>query len=198
MQKFSDITAVILAAGESRRIGSPKPFLTIGDKTFVEVIVERLKTAGIHNVVVVLNHAHRNKLKEISLPDCSCIVNTRPGLGQLYSFQLALRALPSGTRAVLLCLVDHPCVRTETCRLLAAESAESPQKILIPTFRGRKGHPVVFPRLLFQELLHTPLGLGAHSVVHEHSERVLLVPVSDEGVVLDIDTRQEYLRIKDG
>jgi CTP:molybdopterin cytidylyltransferase MocA len=198
MEQFSDITAIILAAGESTRIGSPKPFLTIGDKTFVEVIVECLNTAGVHNVVVVFNHAHRNQLKEISLPDCSCIVNTRPDLGQLYSFQLALRALPSGTRAVLLCLVDHPCVRTETYRLLAAESAESPQKILIPTFRGRKGHPVVFPRLLFQELLHTPLGLGAHSVVQEHSDLVLLVPVRDEGVVLDIDTRQEYLRIKDG
>jgi CTP:molybdopterin cytidylyltransferase MocA len=198
MEQFSDITAVILAAGESRRIGSPKPFLTIGDKTFVEVIAERLQTAGIHSVVAVFNHAHRNQLKEISLPDYSCIVNTRPDLGQLYSFQLALRALHSGTRAVLLCLVDHPCVLTETYRLLVAESAESPQKILIPTFRGRKGHPVVFPRLLFQELLDTPLRLGAHSVVQEHSEMVLLVSVSDEGVVLDIDTSQDYSRIKDG
>jgi molybdenum cofactor cytidylyltransferase len=197
MQQFGDVTAVILAAGESSRIGRPKPFLEIGDHTFVEVIVERLRTAGIHNVVAVFNHAHRDQLKEISLPDCSCLINTRPDLGQLYSFQIALRALPPETRAALLCLVDHPCVRTETYQLLAAESAESPEKILIPTFRGRKGHPVIFPRLLFQELLHTPLGLGAHAVVQEHSDLVLLLPVRDEGVVQDIDTPQDYSRVKD-
>lgn len=198
MQKLADITAVILAAGESSRIGSPKPFLTIGDKTFVEVIVERLQTAEVRNIVVVFNHAHRNHLEKLSLPDCSCLHNTRPDLGQLYSFQLALRAVPQTAQAVLLCLVDHPCVQIETYRLLAEQSAESPEKILIPTFCGRKGHPVVFPRLLFQELLHTPLGLGAHAVIKEHSEMVLLLPVRDEGVVLDIDTQQDYLRIKDG
>jgi molybdenum cofactor cytidylyltransferase len=197
MQAFSDITAVILAAGESRRIGQPKPFLKLGDKTFVKVILERLRAAGAHSVVVVFNHAHRDQLQALSLSDCNCLLNTRPNLGQLYSLQLALRSLPASCPAILLCLVDHPSVRIETYRLLIEQSAEWPQKILTPTFQGRKGHPVVFPKLLFKNLLNVPLGLGAQQVVQEHPDMVLLLPVRDEGVVLDIDTPQEYLRIKE-
>ena len=114
-------------------------------------------------------------------------------LGQLSSLKVAIRHLTAQpVEAALVALVDHPAISASVVDLLVSRFAESHAPVLIPTFNGRRGHPVVFARSLFQELLDAPLEEGARSVVRRHAAEVELVETEEEGILLDIDLPADY------
>jgi len=92
----------------------------------------------------------------------------------------------------LVCLVDHPAVTKAVVRTLLDRFEKQPSSILIPTCRGRRGHPVLFPARLFPELLAAPLDEGARAVVRHHAEEVELVETGEEGILLDVDRQADY------
>jgi molybdenum cofactor cytidylyltransferase len=114
-------------------------------------------------------------------------------LGQLSSLQVALRFLEDhNTEAVLVCLVDHPAMTKPVVRTLLQRFRATAAPILIPTHQGRRGHPVLFSRRVFQELLEAPLQEGARFVVRRHEREVEFVETDDEGILLDIDRPDDY------
>src|SRR5262249_27184162 len=126
--------------------------------------------------------------KHFQLDSATLVVNPEWERGQLSSLQAAVRSLPDGgTDGILLCLVDHPLVTPTLVGELVEKFYSSGKLIVLPTFEARRGHPVIFSSRLYQELLDAPRETGARSVVWAHSQEVLEVPTSEQGVVLNLN-----------
>lgn len=188
------IAAVVLAAGESRRMGCPKALLPIEGQTFIERIVTALGDAGLEKIFVVLGHNAETMAQKIAHLPVTVLVNRDYPMGQLSSLQVAVRYLRADQdcQGILVHLVDHPYIDPRLVKLLAARFAESGKLIVVPSFGGKRGHPVIFARSLFDELLDAPLEQGAKVVVNAHRAETLEINTADEGITLDIDTPELY------
>jgi CTP:molybdopterin cytidylyltransferase MocA len=190
------IHAVILSAGESSRMGRPKALLPIGGENFIEKIVGALKQAGCQNITVVLGHNAEELRRKIAHLPVTILVNPEYQKGQLSSLQVALRHLleDKNCSAMLMHLVDHPYIDPGLVNLLIRRFEESHKLIAVPRFHGKRGHPVIFARALFDELLNAPFDQGAKAVVNAHRDETLEIETEDEGITLDIDTPELYRR----
>jgi molybdenum cofactor cytidylyltransferase len=191
------LPGVILAAGDSTRMGSPKALLLTRDgRPFVAAIAETFAAAGITEIVVVTGRDHERitaALAHERLPAPPEVVrNLDPSRGQLSSLLLGIDSLPAGAPAAVVTLVDVPLMTAETVRLVISEWRRTGAPIVRPAIGERHGHPVVFDRRLFQELRQAPLDVGAKAVVRAHSAEIVNVPVTDTGCLVDVDTPADY------
>lgn len=182
------LAAVILAAGESSRMGSPKALLTYQGRPFLEHLLEVTRHPSVGLTRVVLGANAEDIGKHLRLDSTAVVVNPEWQRGQLSSVQAAVRSLPAGgTDGILLCLVDHPLITATLVGELVEKFYASGKLIVLPTFKTRRGHPVIFSSRLYEELLNAPLETGARSVVWAHSAEVLEVPTFEQGVVLNLN-----------
>jgi len=189
------IAALILAAGESSRMGQDKALLTYRGRTFLETIVASLQEAGIERVAVVLGHHAEQIQGAVTLEGAEIIINRDYRRGQTSSLQAGLRALESPSlEAVVLCLVDHPLVAADTVRRLVASFRETGASVVIPTYENQHGHPVVISHALFEGLLRLSPDEGANTVIRKYRDSTEFVEVTDEGILLDVDNPDAYRR----
>jgi len=187
------IRSIILAAGSSTRMGKPKALLELGGLTFLGHILKNHRALGLP-VTVVLGEHQAEIQAAVGLLEAAVLVNPLPERGPLSSLKMALDSC-AGCQAALVHPVDHPLVRINTLQALLDVHDQMPDHIVLPEFGFRHGHPVLFPRLLFEELRAAPLDQGARYVVRRHRESVFAVNVPDEGVVQNIDTPEDYNRL---
>ena len=193
------IVAVILSAGESSRMGRPKALLPISGIPFIEEIVRALKGTKVDEIIVVVGHHAAEIQEQIAHLPITVVVNEDYKKGQLSSLVAAIRSLESRTDSakidgLLVHLVDHPFISPPLVDEMIDRFYRSRKLIVVPRCRGRRGHPVLFSRELFSELLRTPLDQGAKAVVHGHRDETLEIETEYEGVTIDIDTPEEYRR----
>jgi molybdenum cofactor cytidylyltransferase len=189
------IVAVVLSAGESSRMGRPKALLPIGGKLFIERIVSGLEQTRVEKIVVVLGHNAEEIKPKISHLPITIVVNRDYEKGQLSSLIAAIRSLESEkVDGILVHLVDHPLLNPSLVDRMIDLFYKSKKSIVVPSFSGRRGHPVIFSSRLFPDLLQAPLDLGAKSVVNAHRDETLEIETDDRGVIVDIDTPEEYHR----
>ncbi len=182
------LAAVILAAGESSRMGSPKALVTHQGHPFLEHLLEITRHPNVGLTRVVLGANADEIRSQLKLDPATVVVNTNWTQGQLSSIHAALRSLPAGlTDGILLCLVDHPLITAALVSELIEQFYASPKLIVVPTYNGKRGHPAIFSSKLYPELLKAPLDTGARAVVWAHAEEVLEVPTVEEGVVLNLN-----------
>jgi molybdenum cofactor cytidylyltransferase len=192
------LPGVILAAGDSTRMGFPKALLLTRDgKPFVATIVATFAAAGISDIVVITGRDHErivDALADEPLAVLPRIVrNPDPSRGQLSSLLTGMDAVVTpDTPAMVVTLVDVPLLRSETVRLVVSEWRRSRAPIVRPAIGERHGHPVVFDQRVFDELRLAPSDIGAKAVVRAHADEVLNVPVADEGCLVDVDTPRDY------
>lgn len=191
------IVAIVLSAGESSRMGNPKALLPIGGVSFIERIVEGFRATKAGRIVVVLGHRAAELRKEIVKLPVTIVLNGDYAQGQLSSLNAAIRTLaaqkpPEGVAGILVHLVDHPFVSPALVNQMIERFYASKKLIVVPRYKGRRGHPVLFSSGLFAELLNTPLEQGAKAVVHAHRDETLEIETDYEGVIIDIDTPEEY------
>lgn len=191
----ANLSAVILAAGESKRMGRAKALLRLNTRTFLEAICSRLRESGVGEVIVVLGAGADTIKKGVVLESERLVINDRYEDGQLSSLQCGLRAVSPLAGAVLVTLVDHPLITPSTYVRLKAAWDDEPDKIIVATFKGRGGHPVIFPRSVFSELMDAPAGVGARFVVRKDRSRVCRLECGDPGIVADIDRPEDYKKI---
>ncbi|MFQ5929555.1 MAG: NTP transferase domain-containing protein, partial [Acidobacteriota bacterium] len=189
----SDPASVILAAGKSRRMRSPKPLLEFQGKSFLRHIIDAHRMASLP-VYVVLGEDRHCIEQSVDLSDASVLVNPDPSRGQLSSLHTALERL-TDREALVVHPVDHPLVRSQTIQELIDHFRRVSDCILIPEFQGRKGHPVLFPSRFYPDLKRAPLEEGARWVVHQNPESELRVPVDDPGVVQNINTPAQFEKL---
>ncbi len=193
------IAGLVLAAGESRRMGRDKALLPYQGRTFLEAILDSLTDAEIERKAVVLGH-HADEIQvAVDLGRAEIVLNLDYALGQTSSLQAGLRALSKpDLEAVVLCLVDHPAVPASVIRVLVQTLHESGAPLVIPVFETRHGHPVVIGRALFAELLDLEPGQGANLVVRRYRESARLVEVADPAILIDVDDPASYERLVGG
>jgi CTP:molybdopterin cytidylyltransferase MocA len=188
---------VILAAGDSTRMGSPKAALCTPDgDTFITRIVTTLRDAGVADLVVVTGRHHDAVLDAIVRdrhPPPRIVRNPDPSRGQLSSLLLGMEAVMTPhTEAVMMTLVDVPLVRVSTVIAVIEAWRRSRAPIVRPAVGDRHGHPVIFDRAVLDEIRRAPLDVGAKSVVRAHEHQIVNVAVDDEGCVRDVDTPGDY------
>jgi molybdenum cofactor cytidylyltransferase len=193
MPSSPTIAGIVLAAGESRRMGRDKALLPLGRSTFVEHLA-RVIDGEVSPLIVVLGHHAEEIEQQIHLPPSTLVLhNPDYLLGQLSSLKVALRQIQNQpVLGAVVCLVDHPAISKALVRAMVAEFRRKPSEIVIPTWHGRRGHPIIFPSMLFDELLAAPLEEGARWVVRRHAERVVHLKTSEEGITWDIDNPEDY------
>jgi molybdenum cofactor cytidylyltransferase len=187
------ITGLILAAGESSRMGSDKALLAYGGRTFLETVILSLRSAGIEKIAVVLGHHAEEIQRAVNLAGVEVIFNRDYRRGQTSSLRAGLAALAEQSpEAVILCLVDHPAVPAEVIRKLRDRFEQSGPPIVVPTCQGQRGHPVVINRALFPEFLALGPDEAANTVVRKYHDATQFVEVEDRGILLDVDNPDTY------
>ena len=193
------IVAVVLSAGASSRMGRPKALLPVDGVPFIERIVRALERTEVDRTLVVLGHNAEAMREAIAYLGVDTVVNPDYARGQLSSLHAAIRALDGEpVEAILVHLVDHPFIESRLVDRMIERFRAEEKLIVVPRFNGRRGHPVLFSGKLFPEFLAASLDTGAKPVVRGHPEETLELDTEEAGILVDIDTPEEYRKhVKD-
>ena len=186
------ISAILLAAGESKRMGTNKLSLPWGRKTVLEHCLRVLLSSQVGEAWVVLNKQTWELGQRLRGPRVKLVHNPRSQEGMSTSIRKGIQAMGQKSRAVLIALGDHPLLKANTVNALIRAYVEKKGTIIVPVFRGKRGHPVLFDRRYVKELLKLKKDVGARTLLERHREEVYEVNSKSEGVVVDIDTWEEY------
>lgn len=187
----SGVVGVVPASGASSRMGTPKGMLRLEGRTFTRRAVEALAAGGCERVFVVVRTGDETTAVEARAAGAEVLENPDPGDGPITSLRLVLGRLTDDVQWVVWLPLDHPKVRADTVRSLIDVK---PPVLALPVHRGERGHPAVFGRAVFRELLDPGVSGGARTVVHRHLDAgtALLLETDDPGVLVDVDTPEEY------
>jgi molybdenum cofactor cytidylyltransferase len=187
------ISAIILAAGQSRRMGRPKMLLPWGTRTVIEQVITTFLAAGIENIVVVTGGTRELVEKVIEPYPVQTAYNTDYAAGEmLSSLQLGLQALSNRAQATLIGLGDQPQVQERTVRLVCEAYRESQSRLVVPSFQMRRGHPWLVARPLWQELLALQPPESPRSFLNSHAAEIHYVDVETASILTDLDTPEDY------
>ena len=189
---MSHIAATLLAAGQSKRMGCSKQLLSLSGKPLIRHCLDNLLEAGLQDIIVVLGPTGQEIEPVISDLPVSIAWNSARKSDMADSVRIGLRALPEHVAGVLVCLGDHPLVKAATIKEIITYSDTHPDKIIIPVFNGKKGHPTLFPRAVIEEI-YTVSTL--RDIIHQDTERIALLDIFDPGVTVDVDTPEDFQRI---
>lgn len=193
------ISALLLAAGEGKRMEGVKQLFSIGDKSMVEVSLSHLQTSQVDEIVAVLGFAADMILPLIEGKDrVKVVMNPYFREGMSSSIHYGLRAVDPQAKGILIALADQPFISSEVIDVLIEGFAQGSKGIVLPVYQGQGGHPVIFDRERYEgDLFELRGDVGGKEVVRRHPEDVLEVEVSSSEVLLDIDEWDEYTRIQE-
>jgi molybdenum cofactor cytidylyltransferase len=191
----SGVTAIVLAAGMSRRMGQPKQILRWQKKTLLQHSLDNVRASRVGNILVVLGAAAEEVRSQIATNGLKLVINPDYQQGMGTSLRAGTAALGPDVKAAFVVLADQPLVRTATLdRMIACHEASAPQ-VLIPLYRGFRGNPVLIDRSLFPELLNLSGDVGCRGVFGRHTQGIQKIEVDDPGILLDIDSADDLNRL---
>lgn len=186
------ITGLVLAAGRSERMGTPKQLLPFGSVTMIEQVVRTLTRSRLgKDVVVVLGHRAMDIVKRISGLPVRLAYNPDPEGDMVSSIRCGL-AYVETDQAVLIALGDQPLVTTEIVNRLIAEYEQRPEGMVLPVYEGKRGHPMILSPAYREEILFESMPDGLKTLRNRHAGSVRTVPVDTDGVLIDLDYRSDY------
>ncbi|MBM2827272.1 MAG: nucleotidyltransferase family protein [Dehalococcoidia bacterium] len=190
------LVALLMAAGESTRMGSPKPLLPWDNRTLVEYQISQLLEGGAERVIVVLGHAADVVRPHIPTGQAEVVVNHRYREGRASSVRAGASAISEGVEAITILGVDQPRPSSVIRTVIDAHFREG-AIITVPTYEGRRGHPTVFDGSLLQEMLNvSEENLGLREIMTRHATEITEVEVSSPLVLADLNTPNDYQRVK--
>ena len=191
----SRIAAVVLAAGLSRRMGTPKMVLPWGETTVIGRVVSVLTQAGIEEVLVITGGARQQV--EVALQGMPARVAFNPRFAEDHmtlSLQVGLAALPADVEAALVTLGDQPQIEPAVVQAILQAYFEKRSSLVVPSYQHHRGHPWLIARELWKDVfaLHTPQTL--REFLNAHAGQIDYLPVENASVIRDLDTREDYER----
>ena len=187
------ITAIILAAGESTRMGRPKMLLPWGDKTVLSHVVTIFREAGLEDIIVVTGGAREQVESALSPFKAKTIFNKDYAQGEmLSSIQCGIGALSHQTQAVLIGLGDQPQVRERSVQMVCKAYRENRSNIVVPSFQMRRGHPWLVARPLWKALLEMESPLSPRDFLNANYKQIHYLNIDDPGILADLDTPKDY------
>jgi molybdenum cofactor cytidylyltransferase len=193
------VGAVILAGGSSARMGRAKQLLPLGDSTVLEQTIANVRGAEVKEIVLVLGasaDAIRGQLPLSLLQGLKVVVNQAYGEGMSSSLRAGISALDLDTGAALIVLGDQPFIRSQTMDQVIRAYRRDQAQIVIPSFHGARGNPVLLDRSVFSEVMALEGDIGSRAIFSNHLEGIAKVEVEDEGILLDIDDPGDYGRLR--
>lgn len=186
------VTAVVLAAGQSVRMGRTKQLLPWGDTTILGQVLRNLKGSAVYDILVVSGHEAEKIEALAAVEDIAAIRNTQYAIGEmLSSLQTAVVQLPPYIDAVLVMLADQPQITPDIIDQLLHVYWQGQAKLIAPSFEGKRGNPVLIDRAHFVELLALPAGAAPRDLLKRHPAR--LVPLDSDTILLDLDEWERYV-----
>ncbi len=188
------ITAVVLAAGQSSRMGANKLLLSLDGKPLLRHVVEAIRAAGMASIVVVLGHEAEKIRAALAGDDLAFALNPNYRLGLATSLKCGLAAAPEACDGAMIFLGDMPNVDPELVkRMMAAFDPAQKRAIVVPVKGGRQGHPVLWGRRFFPLLQEKLSGdSGAKHLIAENAEWVARIEAAHDGVFADLDTPEDF------
>lgn len=190
------ISAILLAAGESRRMGEFKQLLMVAGKTFIEHCVDTLLASSADEVIVVTGHRESDLRQKLQSRQVRFAYNPDYKEGMSTSIKRGVEAA-SESDAVLITLVDQPLIDVDTIDQLIEVYSKDRPLIVVPRYDGRNGHPIIMDMKLREEILSMDTAQGLKPVREAHAEEVIYVEVASESVLIDFDLPEDYRRIKE-
>ncbi len=176
-------------------MGQPKQLLPFRGRTVLEWVVDNALASTLYRVIVVLGHEAEALKPIMEQRRVTTVVNPSYEAGQSSSLKTGLRALTEETDAVLFLLGDQPLITPETIDLIIAAFNDSPSPIVMPTFEGRRGNPVLFSRETFPRMEALSGDSGARSLFQEYAQEMRSVAVHTPTILFDLDTKEDYHRL---
>jgi len=185
------VSAILLGAGESKRMGVNKLSLPWGKKTVFEHCLDTLLRSNVKEVIVVLNHRNKRMI-QFRGKRVKVIMNPHYREGMSTSIRRGIRATDPNSQGILIALGDQPLLQTRTIYALIRAFGQKRGSIVLPSYRGRGGHPVLFDRCYKKMLLSLQGDVGGKSIIERDPGNVVKVRTKSEAVIKDIDTWKDY------
>jgi molybdenum cofactor cytidylyltransferase len=186
------ISAVILAAGESKRMGQPKLLMAWEGKTILEHTIDNYLNSMASETIVVLGYKAKELTRVIGDRPVISVVNPAYREGMSSSLISGIKSVSPRTQGIMLALADQPAIDSQTINKLIEIFGKRQKNIVIPVYQGKRGHPVIFHIKYREELLNIRGDIGAREVIQRHADNVLEVAVDCKGVLIDIDTPSDF------
>jgi len=186
------LSAILLAAGESKRMGALKQLMPLGKSTLLEQAIDNLLNSSVDETIVVVGHKAEEITRAIASRPVKIVLNPDYQHGMSTSIIAGLKKVDPKSQAVMLSLGDQPLVESGTINQLIDAFNSHKKGIAVPTHRGKRGNPVIFAIKYKAELLKLKGDIGGREIIKNHPDDVLEVAVDSESVISDIDTRDDY------
>ncbi len=190
------ITAIILAAGESKRMGQPKMLMPWGTSTVIETVTSTIQRAGISDILVVSGGMHQ-EVKALIGKNAQIVFNQNYKTGEMLgSIQIGLAATIPTASAALICLGDQPQVREGSVQQIYAAFLEGTSPIVVPSYHMHRGHPWLVARSLWDELLGMKPPQTPRDFLHKHADDIKYVQMDTPSIIEDLDTPEDYIKFR--
>ena len=190
-------SAIILAAGKSERFGAPKVLQSFKNVPFLVRIVDSLQQVNVDFIFLVLGFQTDKMIEKLpKIENVEIVINKDYEDGQFSSLQAGIRKLPTNTEGCLICLIDQPQIQSETVKKILYESKLHSDRIIIPTFANRGGHPVYVPNSLFAEIKNLSSSTSLRDVFAKNVNLIHRFEINDPLMIEDIDTPNDLQKIE--
>jgi molybdenum cofactor cytidylyltransferase len=187
------VAGIILAAGKSSRMGKMKLLLDVHGKPMLGHVVESALHSALDEVIVVLGSEHELILESIDFKGATVVFNPEFHKGQSTSLKAGIAAVGESCDAALFLLGDLPLVGPGVIDAVLQKRKATRASIVVPVFGGKRGNPVLLERSLFPMVLALEGDIGAREILTAHEDLIETVDVEHDGILLDVDTWEDYL-----
>jgi molybdenum cofactor cytidylyltransferase len=186
------ISAILLAAGQSRRMGDFKQLLQFQGKPFVACCVDNLLASGVHEIVVVTGHREAEVRQALAGRKIKFVFNADYRAGMSSSIKCGVQSLGEKTKAILIALADQPQIHSESIgKIIAAYEKEHPL-LVVPRYANRTGHPIILDARLREEIMGLDPSQGLRQIVQAHKNQTFYLEMQNDSVLIDFDYPQDY------
>lgn len=192
---YKRVVAIVLAAGESKRMGRLKQTLPWGNTTILGQTLRNLKQSTVHDILVVSGHEAERVERIAAAEGCQVLFNPQYAAGEmLSSLKTGVAHLPDNIAAVLVMLADQPMLEPEIINQLSSTFWQGRGELIAPSYEGQRGNPVLIGRTYFEELLTLPPDVAPRELLFRHPQELVLVPVNSDSVLKDLDRPEDFER----
>jgi molybdenum cofactor cytidylyltransferase len=194
---ISCVSAIILAAGESKRMGMPKQLLPLGQDTILGQTIDNFLSSKVSEIIVVVGYRAQEVINSINSRPVKVAVNPIYQHGMGTSISAGLNLISDKVQGIMIALADQPFIGNQTIDRLIGVFSSSNKGIVVPVYNGRRGNPVIFNIQYKQELLALEGDVGGREIIAKHPEDVIEIIFASDDIVNDIDTEDKYNLAKD-
>lgn len=184
------ISAIILAAGKSVRMGENKLLMKWGDVTVIEKVIQTIQDSRIEDIMLVTNPDLR-----IPIPDIRITINETKH-EMLSSIQLGLRSQKNESEAVIICLGDQPQIESRSVKAVCESYQKNKSNLVVPSYQNRRGHPWLVAKSLWNEILRMNENQTPRDFLNSHTDEIEYVNLDTPTILQDLDTPEDYLKYK--